>query len=126
MGPRTTLEQMYAAFRRRDWSALAARVHPEAELRTFLAPHRVLRGRDEWRTALEDAIGHGVYEFTVSTFEDLGGGYFLGTGSVRYGRSGSISHQTTAWVFTFDDGMVKTSETFPNEGAARNSVSEGV
>ena len=109
------------AFAERDADALIALTHPDAEIRLFANGRKVVHGREGAREIMTAAWSDPLYELSLDSFEEAGHGTVIGVGSVRRGTAGrsGFSQYTAAWLWTLEDGMIRTAEAFTSVEEAR-------
>ena len=118
------MSQAARAFAERDVDALVALTHPEAEMSLFANGRTVVYGREGAREIMSAAWSDPMYELTLVSFEESGPDTVIGVGSVRRGLAGrsGFSHETAAWLWTLEDGMIRRAETFTSAEDARRAA----
>ena len=118
------MRQAERAFSERDVDALMTLTHPEAEMRLFANGRATVYGREGAREIMAAAWGDPMYQLSLDRLEGSGPDTVIGVGTVRrgvIGRSGFSSH-TAAWLWTLEDGMIRTAETFATVEDARRAA----
>ena len=97
----------------------------DAENRPFTT-NRVLRGREEIRSFLEDTAAAGmVLEPSTFRFEANDAGQVAVFGRLRVRGPEGIKDTPAAWIYTLAGGKVVRAEAFKSEGEAEAAFAKG-
>lgn len=117
--PSDLARRMNRAFLYGDLDGLEAMVHEKAEIASYLAPGRVLRGCDAVMDALRRAMNESVYNIVVDSTRDLSHTVAMGTGSVRYAKDdNTIAMTQAAWLWKWEDGRLLRARHYPSVDVA--------
>jgi SnoaL-like domain len=108
-----------ASYERGDLDALAAFVHPEAEIEMLALGGVVAHGPEELVEALTQAR-EGIHRPTMTSVKPLGTDAALMIGRIQFtdGRGG-LSDRNAVWLTVLRDGLLWRTRVFATEGEAR-------
>ena len=126
-----TVRAAFDAFARRDVDALAAVLHPDAELVTATPRRRVARllryeGHGGLRRLLDEVEGDwAFYRVTLLEARSLAPGVVLAEGTVVvFGTAGGFG-TFAGWVITVDDGRIVRVEPYLSRDALQQRLDAG-
>jgi hypothetical protein len=112
---------LIAAFERRDWTLLESLYHPHAGLPTEIGGRQLLTPT-ELIAVLCNASNDVLYDFEVSSFEDLDERSALGSGNLRLRRpTGGFADTSKHWVYVFRDDLLWRSGVYTTALKAREA-----
>lgn len=114
-----------AAYQRGDLEALAAFIHPEAEIEMFARQRDVALGPDGLRETLEDAR-KGVHRPTMTRIENVGADAAMMVGRIQYADPdrGGVVDRNAVWLTILREGLLWRTLVFGTPEEARAAYRE--
>jgi SnoaL-like protein len=108
-----------ASYQRGDLDALAALVHPQAEIEMLFLGGNPAHGPDELVKVLTHAR-EGVHQPTMTSVEELGPDAALMIGRIQYtDQRGSLTDRKAVWLTVLRDGLLWRTKVFESDEEAR-------
>jgi hypothetical protein len=106
--------------------AVAATIHPDAEMSLLVSLGKPLRGRNEVVAALETGRRAAIYRAEVLRFEWLDDHTSLTFANARYAlEQGGHAEGSVYWLDELRDGLIWRVRAFRSEREARRAYEEG-